>query len=205
MLTLKNYKYSTIIGAAAITFALYLFSSLIFGINEKDKILQHVTLYTIIATSFLLLKNFRDEIKKSLSTIPKRQALELAICFFIFFFYQVFTTEPPKIDTTVLLDLDKNLVIFLTSAIILSPLVEEILFREIVFKNYIEKSEFKIFWLVVFSIAFSLLHASESFYLIFLLSVSLYSIRIITNSLLLCIIAHSAWNLLFIYTWLFGT
>lgn len=201
----KTYKYSTISGAAAVTFILYFLASVIFDITEKEKAIQHATLFTTILASFLFFKNFRDELKKSLSIIPKKQALELIFCFFIIFSYQAFTTETYKANTNNKLELNQSLGIFITSTLIISPIVEEILFREIIFRNYIEKSRFKIFGLFAFSIIFSLLHSSESFYLILLLSISLYSIRITTNSLAICIIVHSAWNLLFIYTWLIGS
>ncbi|MDP5458812.1 CPBP family intramembrane glutamic endopeptidase [Alishewanella sp. SMS8] len=200
----KIYNYSTIFGALAVTILLYFIASVMFGISEREKPIPHATLMTIIIISLCFFRNFRRELKKSIRIIPTKQALELTICLIFVFAYHIIASERSLLDHGDGIEINAHLAIFMLSSILISPMVEEVLFREVLFRNYIENSKFQIFGLVFFSTLFALLHATDSFYLIFLLSLVLYSVRLRTNSLLVCILIHSTWNSLFIFTWIFG-
>lgn len=203
MLTFRTYNHKTIFGAFTLTLLTYFLLTITFKINEEDNAIQHAILLTTIIISLSVFENFRIEIKKTLTSKPKIKTNEISACLSLILIYHLTTTLTNQIENKIEPALNTTLLTLL-SAIIISPIVEEVLFREIIFKNHIEKSRFQIFYIVSFSIVFSLLHNSESFHLILLLSITIYSIRVISNSLVLCVITHSAWNSIFILTWIYG-
>lgn len=88
-----------------------------------------------------------------------------------------------------------NLILGIISICILAPLIEEFLCRG-VFMHYLKPYGLLVS-LTASSLAFSLLHFDpKTFILIFFLGILFGGIRILTNSLWACILAHSANNIL---------
>lgn len=103
------------------------------------------------------------------------------------------TTLPAEIDLA-------TMVFMLVTTVLLAPLAEELLFRQMLLSWLENRRRLPLFWVVVLlSLLFMLLHPVSSYWWFsyyFFISVLLFWIRIYWGSLLLCVLAHLWLNLL---------
>jgi membrane protease YdiL (CAAX protease family) len=196
-----------------LSYLLILISVAIFNLQVLQKVfgyaywISQVALLIPMAILILILsKTFRISYSHRIKT-PKLKEIILVLgvailAVFIFkpfgfpkeYYYSIFCGVPniqlPGNETTKIVNIQ-----FLFFGCLLFPILEEILFREILVRKLIINYSV-VGVVVIISIIFGSLHFSPSFMAIFLLSVTITYIYLISDSLVLVIVFHCIYNMM---------
>lgn len=124
-----------------------------------------------------------------------------ALLFVLLFITVLFLCSLPFLSATFPGEVDPTTLVFmLVTTMLLAPLAEELLFRQMLLSWLVNRRRLPLFWaIVLLSLLFMLLHPVSSYWWFsyyFCISVLLFWIRVYWGSLLLCVLAHLWLNLL---------